>query len=116
MSALAIAWAISPPIVPAPTTAALNTNTARKLPHARGARRLELRAEARERLLERVRHRAADEHEIDQPHQRRALLELVGEAEVDRHPLVLGREADGLAAADRVVLDLDRLPHQRLVL
>src|SRR5689334_20727645 len=40
-SALAIAWAISPPIVPAPTTAALNTN---KLPSWIGCQGNRLRA------------------------------------------------------------------------
>jgi hypothetical protein len=35
--AAAITWAISPPIVPAPTTAALNTNTLLKLLVVEGA-------------------------------------------------------------------------------
>ena len=35
MSALAITWAISPPIVPAPTTAALKTNMAVSVREAR---------------------------------------------------------------------------------
>src|SRR4051794_13437219 len=100
--AAAIVCAIWPPIVPAPTTAALKTNMGSCCSSAaatRGSRRLstgvlcrcqpllvaQLDGEAPQRALERLALRPADEHEVDHGQEALALLELVVELERDLH-------------------------------
>ena len=71
MPAEAIVWAISPPIVPAPTTAALNTNMSPKSSGTalggegyRAGFLLRLGREAAQRAAQRVAQRAADEEHV----------------------------------------------------
>src|SRR4029078_5278901 len=103
MSAAAIAWAISPPIVPAPTTAALKTNIP-LLTWVWGSARLPVRLEPKgaERALQRASHLAADEEQIGDRGEDAAALDLVLEALGDarqalraggerRHPRRAGR-------------------------
>src|SRR3954452_3236961 len=130
--AAAIVCAIWPPIVPAPTTAALKTNMGSCCSSAaatRGSRRLstgvlcrcqpllvaQLDGEAPQRALERLPLRPADEHEVDHGQEALALLELVVELERDLHAALVRREDDALGAADLLVLDPDGLPAARLV-
>src|SRR5215212_10171871 len=98
----AMTWAISPPMVPAPTTAALNTSTARFLPFGsaaagevtplrRGRFLLGLDREAAKGAPERVPQRAADEDHVRQRLKRAVLRQLVLERELDPGALgVLG--------------------------
>src|SRR5918998_280757 len=100
MPAAAMTCAISPPITPAPTTAALKTNMALSLV-ALQARRgrsgtpgglpLEVAAplarEAEQAAAQRRGELAPDEQRVHQPRERRALLELVVELERHRHLL-----------------------------
>src|SRR5215212_2087032 len=96
--AAAQTWAISPPIVPAPTTAALKTNmnpprwrrkrryrlsgrVRRGLRQSRVLRRLD--REPLERPADRVPQRAADEDEVGDRPQRPALVQLVVELHED---------------------------------
>src|SRR6266513_3023123 len=128
MSAAAITCAISPPIVPAPTTAALNTNmdlsevlSLREAgPPPAGAQGyrdlglaalvLELPGEANERAAQRVSHRAADEEEVDQRAEHwHAALESVVEGQRHSHAVVELREGQGLSAGDARILDLGGL-------
>src|ERR671925_274989 len=117
MSAAAMTCAISPPITPAPTTAALNTNIARTLA-ALLALPLHVAAplagEARERPPQRRRDLATHEQHVDEPRERMALLELVVERQRDLDLVVPGLELDSLAAAQAAVLDLERLARARL--
>src|SRR4051812_37147899 len=128
MSTLAMVQAISPPIVPAPTTAALNTNMCRKtvLWSFRGAGRL-LRLErelgvavalarvAAQRAPQRVAQRATDEQQVGDEEQWALALEVVLELELDDHPVALGAEGDPLTARELLVLDLGLLTPARLV-
>src|SRR6185436_6877909 len=75
-SAAAITWAISPPMTPAPTTAALKTNMGPD-PRSSPARpeldlRLALVGEARDGAAQRVGHRPAHEQQVDDRRERRA--------------------------------------------
>src|SRR4051794_12424651 len=124
MPAEAMVWAIWPPMVPAPTTAALKTNMSRNALLREGERgRLyagvalgpELRGEASQRPLERLALRAADEQEVERAELPALLLQLVAELERDRHALAVRHERDALRAADLLVLDGERLPDARLV-
>src|SRR3954452_20026010 len=122
MPAAAMVWAIWPPIVPAPTTAALNTNmrvsaTFLRLEGAGGYLfaghlrvGLELPCEAVHGALERVGDRPADEQEVHERPQRPALLEGVFHRQGQLHAVVLGRELDALGGAHLRVLHLSRLP------
>src|SRR5215218_8700655 len=113
MSAAAITWAISPPITPAPTTAALNTNMTRNL--AELDLGLALVGEAAEGAPQGVGHGPAHEQQVDRRGERIAVLDLVLERE--RHLDVLGprREGDPLTPAERLVLDFDGLAGTDLV-
>src|SRR5215217_7557798 len=71
----AMVWAIWPPMVPAPTTAALNTNMA---PQA---------------ALERLALRAADEEQIHEGHPGALLLERVAQLQGHGDPALERREA-----------------------
>src|SRR4051794_39452651 len=122
--AAAMVWAIWPPMVPAPTTAALKTNMFRTalLRKGKGRRlyagvavRSQLRGEAPQRALERLALRAADEQQVERAELAAALLELVVELERDRHALGMRDEGDALRAADLLVLHRERLPDARLV-
>src|SRR2546423_13396644 len=122
-SADASTWAISPPIVPAPTTAALNTNMSRNPPEgcaagARLQRRLlgRLGPEATKGPGERVSLRAADEQRVDEWLERAAYGHRVVELEVDPRGVVLGSERDRLRAVELLLEDdhLVERPGQRL--
>src|SRR3954453_21736873 len=127
MPADAMVWAIWPPIVPAPTTAALNTNMIRTALLRKGKARQaspsqagiavgpHLGGEPAQRPLERLALRAADEQEIERAERAALLRELVVELERDRHAPAAGRERHPLRAADLLVLDLERLADARLV-
>src|SRR5215211_1147054 len=114
--AAAIVWAIWPPMVPAPTTAALNTNmvSGQLLVALKVGGRPHLAPEAREGALERVAHRAPHEQEVD--YSRNAAVLLYGVVQLEGHggPVGARAEADRLAAVDLLVLDLDRLADARL--
>src|SRR5215217_3663889 len=118
MSAAAITCAISPPITPAPTTAALKTNIAMTLA-ALLAFELQVAAalvrEAGERAAQRAGDLAANEQHVGQPRQRGALLELVVERERDADRLRSGGELDALRAAQPLVFDAQCLSAARLV-
>src|SRR3954462_9125305 len=125
-SAEASTWAISPPMVPAPTTAALNTNiwsssegdgARRQGPSDRGGRlqsRLlrRLRGEPAQRAGERVVLGAADEEHVDEGPERAADRHLVVELELHDRALVLliCREGHPLGAVELL------LEHVHLVL
>src|SRR5262245_9791239 len=87
MSAAAMTCAISPPITPAPTTAALNTNMAMTLAADHGLQ-LHIPAafaeEAVERPAQRRGHLAAHEQRVHEPRRRGAVLDLVVERQRDR--------------------------------
>src|SRR4051812_16085456 len=125
--AAAQTWAISPPIVPAPTTAALNTNM--NPPKWRRKRRYRLSGRVRQsrvlrrldregvqRAPDRVAQRAADEDHVGHLHQRPAGVQLV--VELDQHAravaLLVGLERDGLAAGQLVVEHVDHEARGRL--
>src|SRR3954465_4032584 len=106
-SADASTWAISPPIVPAPTTAALNTNIAKSPPEGwrRGARlqrRLlrRLGPEAPQGAGQRVVLGALDEERVDERLQRAADGHGVVELELDPRGVVHGGERDRLGAVE----------------
>src|SRR3954465_9191438 len=99
MPAAAMVWAIWPPMVPAPPTAALNTNmyvyglvcrlgTARKGIHRRLLRQLlvgaKLAGEALDGPAQGVADGPADEQEVHEDAQRAALLERVVDRQRDR--------------------------------
>src|SRR5215207_9043840 len=109
--AAAMTWEISPPITPAPTTPALNTNMAATLADLCPA----LVGKPGHRAAQRVDHRAADEGALEERRERAPLLELVVERE--RHAdLVADRlEDDRLQPAEPLVLDLERLPGPGLI-
>src|SRR5215218_10342007 len=118
MSAAAITCAISPPMTPAPTTAALKTNIGRTL--AAGLQlhlhiSAPLAGEAGERAAQRGDDLTAHEQAVDQPGQRVALLERVVELERDLDGVGSGSELDPLRAAQAAVLDLQRLAAARLI-
>src|SRR4051794_31320903 len=111
--AAAMVWAIWPPMVPAPTTAALNTNMPRTLLLARGfAIRGALTGEARQGAGQRLALARADEHGVHQEGQgpEPLLLELVAQPEGHAHPVVAGGgERDRLGAGHGRVLDVGDL-------
>src|SRR4051812_19376577 len=111
-SADAITWAISPPMTPAPTTAALKTNMAVTLASATElAFRRELVGEAGERAAQRVRELAAQEG----PAQRgQALLGLHLKGERDARLLEPRLEDHAPHAPHPGVLDLQHLAEPRL--
>src|SRR4051812_33443578 len=115
MSADAMTWAISPPITPAPTTAALNTNMAVTLASAELDFAGSLDREPLQRAAQRVGDRAAHKQQVDDWSERRVLLDLVLERERDPGLLQAGLEGHGLAPGELAVLDLERLPGARLV-
>src|SRR3954468_4267557 len=90
MPAELMTWAISPPIVPAPTTAALVTNMAARL-QPRFV--LSLCGKAAKSALQSHRQRAPDEQHVGQPAQRSARRELVVEPERDKRSLAIHVEA-----------------------
>src|SRR6478672_1387699 len=126
MPAAAIVCAIWPPMVPAPTTAALKTNMGSGTAPDSGSRRARrlygtlafsrhLDPEAAQRAGQRLALRAADEQQVHDRHAGPRLLELVGQLEHDGDPVVVGCEGDPLAAAQLVVLDGDGLAVARRV-
>src|SRR5436190_4287789 len=114
MSAFAIAWAISPPMVPAPTTAALNTNKLASesrvadaggymaqtgpgdrrsgLEPVRGALH-DLGGERGERSLEREAHLRAHEQGVGDLHERPALPQVIGQLLAHDRSALRGCEA-----------------------
>src|SRR4051812_14644993 len=116
-SADAITWAISPPITPAPTTAALNTNMAARLALSRLAAaelllRRELDREARRRAPQRV----AEPPAQQQLRQRRhPVLGLERHLERDLRLLQPGLEDHPPCTRELRVLELQRLAEPRLV-
>src|SRR5215212_11228915 len=96
-------WAISPPMVPAPTTAALNTNMAARL---QGRFLSRLRREARERAPEHLREGAPDEEDVGHGAERAALLQLVVELDRDERVLVPDLEGERLRARQLLLEDL----------
>ena len=138
MSDAAIAWAISPPIVPAPTTAALKTNIglgaseivrggkSRREASGRGpgagrpradrGELLDLEPEPQQRPLQRLGHLAADEEALGEPGERAALRERVRELETDRRRLAPGDLELGSQLAARLrVRERDPVQAARLV-
>src|SRR5215204_4554715 len=118
MSAAAMTCAISPPMTPAPTTAALKTNMAGTLAAGHGLQLhvpAPLAGEARERAPQRRDDLPPHEDQVEQPRQRSLLLELVLERERDRHRVRTRREPDLLGAAQAAVLDRERLAAAGLV-
>src|SRR4051794_22621681 len=101
MPAELMTWAISPPIVPAPTTAALKTNMGARLQRSLFSR---FRGKAEKCAPEGVGERPANEQQVGEPAQRAALLELVRELDGDVGPLALGVERHRLGA-DQLVLE-----------
>src|SRR5215208_1229571 len=118
MPAAAMTCAISPPITPAPTTAALKTNMAGTLASPFSVP-LQVPApfagESGEGPLERRLDLAADEEAVDEPRRRRLLLELIVQLERDVDAVAGGLERDLLRAAQALVLDRERLAHARLI-
>src|SRR3954454_17328159 len=104
-------------MVPAPTTAALNTNMSRNSSfcfRSEVGGRPRLALEARKGALERVAHRAAHEGEVDYSRNSAILLDGVLQLEGHGCSLGTGLKADRLAAVDLRVLDLDRLAYTGL--
>src|SRR3954451_17343849 len=131
MPAAAMVWAIWPPMVPAPTTAALNTNmyvydlvfrlgTARKGIHRRLLRQLlvgaKLAGEALDGPAQRVADGPADEQEVHDDAQRAALLERVLDRQRDRDLAVAVLEGHPLDPGHARVVDVGGLPEPGLVL
>src|SRR5215216_7774828 len=117
MSAAAMTCAISPPMTPAPTTAALNTNMAMTLAAGHGLQLhipAALAGEAVERPAQRRDDRTAHEQEVHQTRDRGALLDLVVQRERDRRMVRAGGERDPLGPAHAAVLDGERLARPRL--
>src|SRR5689334_20235695 len=115
-SAAATTWAISPPMTPAPTTAALNTNMALTLASAAELTlRCELGVEAPQRAPQRVRLGAADEEEVHDRREQVAVLQAVLELQRDLHRVRLRLECDALGALQAGVLDGQALTHAHLV-
>src|SRR4051794_31890992 len=116
ISAAANVWAISPPIVPAPTTAALNTSmTGERLPPRSGTELageprllLGLHGEAAQGPAQGVPDGAADEDDVRQRAQRPVARELVVEPQLNPGPLGHLGEGDRLPAGEGVLLDLRR--------
>src|SRR5690348_9465584 len=115
-SAAATTWAISPPMTPAPTTAALNTNMALTLASAAELPlRCELGVEAPQRAAQGVGHRAADEEQIHDRREQVAVLDAVLELQRDLHRLRLRLERHALSALDACVLHGEALARAHLV-
>src|SRR3954454_24045395 len=91
MPAELMTWAISPPIVPAPTTAALVTNMAARLLRWFVRR---LCGAAPQGAVQSHCEGAADEEDVGQLAQRAAALELVIERQEDIATVLRGLEAD----------------------
>src|SRR4051812_21236762 len=106
MPAELMTWAISPPIVPAPTTAALVTNMAARL-----QRRLfaSLCGKAPEGAFQSHCERSADEQNIGQAVERAVLREFV----IELHQRPLRLEEDRLATVELIFEDLGH--HVRVV-
>src|SRR3954452_26174 len=114
-SADAITWAISPPMTPAPTTAALKTNmpaTLASAPSPELPLGRQLDGEARDRTAQGLAHAPAQEQPL---HRRERELGL--ERELERHARLLqaGLEDHPAHAREPLVLDLQRLAEPRLV-
>src|SRR5687767_3965044 len=120
MPAEAMTWAISPPIVPAPTTAALNTNTLTVsfwLASVEVAVGLQLDREAPQRPAQCVAERATHEEQIGQHGaDARVALELVGELDADLAAALVVEEAHALRPRHLRILDIHDVGHERLVL
>src|SRR5919198_3577390 len=129
MPAAAMVWAIWPPMVPAPTTAALNTNMLAVRPPFRGLEGaegylfagelcvgLQLACEAGDGAPQRVADGPADEEEVREGLERPALLEPVlhGQAELDA--VLVRREGNALDAGHLGVVNLGGLAEAGLVL
>src|SRR3954452_5150561 len=99
MPAELMTWAISPPIVPAPTTAALVTNMAARLQRCLVRR---LCGEAAHSAFQSHRQRPADEERVGDPAERTSLRELVIELHQDAARL----EEDRLPPAQLILEDL----------
>src|SRR3954451_7425584 len=101
MPAELITWAISPPIVPAPTTAALVTNMAARLQRCLVR---SLRGKPPQSAFQSHRERAADEEDVGQAAQRATARELVVELHDDGPDV----EPERLPAAQLILEDLGR--------
>src|SRR4051812_29639396 len=117
--AAAMVWAIWPPMVPAPTTAALNTNMPRTLCVAqRRALRRELAREADQGARERLALARPDEQRVDDRSQGPGgpVLELVAQFKGQPDLVAFERgEGDRLRAAELGIVDAAGLAHPRLV-
>ena len=104
----AMVWAICPPMVPAPTTAALNTNMA---PQAIENLRVQLppRCGSAAACAERLALRAPDEQQVHHGHPGPLILQRVAQLEGDRDGALDRREGHALGAAQLLVLDVDGL-------
>src|SRR3954453_16712225 len=105
MPAELMTWAISPPIVPAPTTAALVTNMAARL---QGGLILRFCREAPESAFQSHCERPADEQHVGQAAQRAALGERVVQAQDHVGAVGGGFEAGALDRGHLVVVDVGR--------
>src|SRR3954447_17502138 len=115
-SAAATTWAISPPMTPAPTTAALNTNMGRTLASAAElAFRCQFGVEPPQRAPQRVGLRPADEEQVDQRGDEFAVLQAVLERERDLPRLGLRLERHALRALQARVLDGEAMAESHLV-
>src|SRR4051794_29209866 len=103
MPAELMTWAISPPMVPAPTTAALVTNMAARL--QRGFVR-SLCGEAPQSAFQSHRKRPANEENVGQNAERPAGRERVIQAQDHVAAVVGGLEAGGLRRDHLIVEDL----------
>src|SRR3954452_13045710 len=114
-SADAITWAISPPMTPAPTTAALKTNmpaTLASVPAPELPLGGELDGEARDRAAHGLGQAPAQEQPL---HRRQRVLGLERQLERDARLFQARLEDHPAHARELLVLDLQRLPEPRLV-
>src|SRR3954453_23508692 len=114
-SADAITWAISPPMTPEPTTAALKTNmpaTLASVPAPELPLGGELDGEARDRAAHGLGQAPAQEQPL---HRRQGGLGLARQLQRDARLLQAGLEDHPAHARDLLVLDLQRLAEPRLV-
>src|SRR3954453_18159275 len=120
MSADAITWAISPPIVPAPTTAALNTNKVPPVPELRGrgaylAVRLRLRLEHGQRPGQGGPHLGANEERVADLREEARGNELVCNLQGDGRLPSLTRERGRELSSGRRIGEPNPVPGERLV-